>query len=241
MRFGVFGKGRLGSAVARRLGERSAWNVAREAPPDGKVDAAIEVSSGHAVESRLAWAISTKTPLVIGSTGWNIPDLSARVGDRIGVLVAPNFSLSVALAVQLTRILGRFAAMSEARDPYILEHHHAKKKDAPSGTAKLLAETMIDACPRKKSWAIAHPESPTISPDVLNVASIRAGHTYSSHVIGVDAPGEVLEIHHQSRDVSPYADGAVAALEWIAHRRGLFSIEDWTRDALAPLFSGVLS
>jgi 4-hydroxy-tetrahydrodipicolinate reductase len=237
MRIGLFGKGRLGAAIAAAAGDRLAWQVAREAPPSApKIDCAIEASSGSTVPARLQWALAAGVPLVIGSTGWSLPDLAQRVGERIGVVVAPNFSLTVALYARLTRILARFAALDETRDPYIVEHHHARKHDAPSGTARLLARAILEECPRKREWAI--PSQEPLRPDQLSVSPIRAGTTYSTHTVGIDAPGEVLELHHASRNAMPYAHGALIAAQWIAGRLGVFSMDDVARDVLDPLFAG---
>ncbi|MBP8299067.1 MAG: hypothetical protein KA020_01780, partial [Planctomycetes bacterium] len=85
LRLGVFGKGRLGQAIATRAGEQLAWQVTRGSPPTA-VDVAIEASSGDAVAARIAWALATNTPLVIGSTGWQLPDLREQIGRRIGVV-----------------------------------------------------------------------------------------------------------------------------------------------------------
>ena len=235
LRIGVFGKGRLGSVIAAACGPRLAWAVGRESIPDVRVDVAIDASSGAAVPERLDWALTTKTPLVIGATGWSIPDLAARVGQHIGVVVAPNFSLSVALLARLSGILGRFAALAPERDPYLIEHHHAGKHDAPSGTARLLAQQLIDNCPRKTSWDFA-PRSHPLDRAVLSVASIRAGATYSEHRVGIDSPGEVLELRHEARNATPFADGAIAAADWIVSRRGVFTFADVARDVLDPLF-----
>jgi len=232
---GVFGRGRLGNVIAEAAGSSLAWHVAREVPPATRIDAAIEASSGAAVESRLVWALETRTPLVIGSTGWDLPDLAARVGDRIGVVVAPNFSLSVSLMRRLTTVFGRFAALDPTRDPYIVEHHHARKKDAPSGTARLLATTLLEACPRKTSWAIGGP----LAPEQLAVAVIRAGTTYSTHTVGLDQPAEVLELHHASRSAAAYAEGALTAARWVLGKTGVFSFDAVAADVLDPLFRGL--
>lgn len=232
---GVFGRGRLGSVIADAAGSALVWQVGREAPPATRVDAAIDASSGAAVEARLVWALETRTPLVIGSTGWDMPDLAARVGDRIGVVVAPNFSLSVSLMRRLTTVLGRFAALDPTRDPYIVEHHHARKHDAPSGTARLLANTLLDACPRKTSWAVGGP----LTPEQLAIAVIRAGTTYSTHTVGLDQPAEVLEVHHASRSAAAYAEGALTAARWVIGKTGVFPFDAVAADVLDPLFRGL--
>lgn len=238
MKVGVFGTGRLGSAIATAAGQELAWQVGREAPPSVKVDAAIEATVASQVEARVAWALATGTDLLIGTTGWSLPDLEARVGQRIGVLVAPNFSLTVALYARLSLVLARYAALDEATDPYLVEHHHARKHDAPSGTAKQLAGTLLKGCPRKTEWVIPSAGQPVL-PHQLNVSSIRAGHTYSSHVVGLDSPGEVLELSHAARSASPYAEGALRAARWLRGRKGVFTMDQVAADLLDPLFRDV--
>lgn len=235
LRIGLFGNGRLGTAIAARAGARIAWQVTRQAPPPGRVDVAIEASSGAIVQDRLDWAMSSGTPLVIGSTGWNLPDLHERIGKRIGIVIAPNFSLGVALLRRLTLVLARFCDLDPTRDPYLVEHHQGKKHDAPSGTARLLAATLLEGCPRKKSWSIGGP----LRPDELSIGVIRAGSTYSEHKVGVDAPAEVLELVHTARSAAAFADGALAAAAWVLPRKGVFTMDDVAASMLDPLFAGL--
>ncbi len=235
LRIGLFGRGRLGTAIHSRAGDLIAWVATRDTPPAGVVDVAIEASSGTTVNARLDWALATGTPLVIGSTGWDIPDLKARVADRIGVVTAPNFSLGVALLRRFSLVLARFCARDPQLDPYVIEHHQQKKHDAPSGTAKLLAATMLQGCPRKRSWAIGGP----LQPDQLSIGVVRAGSTYSEHRVGMDAPDEVLELVHTARSASAFADGALAAARFVRGRRGVFSMDDVAAEALGPLFDGL--
>lgn len=235
LRLGVFGRGRLGRAIASRLGADLAWQVTREAPPAVGVDAAIEVSSGTAVAARIDWALATGTPLVIGSTGWDLPELRERVGDRIGVVVAPNFSLGVALLRRFSLVLARFSDRHASHDPYVIEHHQAKKQDAPSGTAKMLAATVLAGCRRKQSWVVGGP----LQPGQLSVGVVRAGSTYSEHRVGTDSPAEVIELVHRARSAEAFVDGAMAAARWLHGRRGVFTMEDVAGSVLDPLFTGL--
>ncbi len=232
-RIGLFGRGRLGSAIAAAAGPQLAWQVTREAPPPVPVHAAIEASSGAVVAERLQWALERRVPLIVGSTGWDLPDLRATVGDRIGVVLAPNFSLGVALLRRFSLALARFAALDATRDPYLIEHHHARKHDAPSGTAKMLAQTLLDGCPRKTGWRLGGP----LTADSLSVAVVRAGSTYSEHRVGIDAPAEVIELTHTARSAAAFADGALAAARWIQGRSGVFTMDDVAKDVLDPLFA----
>ena len=237
MKIGMFGRGRLATAIATLGGEKITWQVGRNQEPPSDVDVAIDASIGDAAEAHVKWAIETSTDLVIGTTGWSIPDLKERVGDRIGVVVAPNFSLSIALYTRLSLVMARFAALDAGRDPYIVEHHHARKKDAPSGTAKLLARVIMKGCPRKTEWTLQGPGD--LKEHQLSVSSIRAGHTYSSHIVGIDAPAETLELHHASRSPMAYADGALRVAEWIHGRKGVFTMDQFSEETLDPLFKEV--
>lgn len=247
MRLGIFGRGRLASAIAEAAGRaapgdghapdpaKPIWMVGRDEEPDSPVDVAIDASHADAVEGHLEWALAAATPLVIGTTGWSIPDLEARVADRIGVVVAPNFSLAVALLRRLTAVLAGFAALDPARDPYVIEHHHTGKKDAPSGTAKMLAEAMLEGCPRKTEWVIP---SGKIEPHQLGLSVIRAGTAPGTHVVGIDAPAETLEICHVARSRATFAEGALAAARWVRGRTGVHRFDAVAAHLLDPLFSG---
>ena len=241
---GVFGRGRLGSAVAAEVGSRAqstalAWHLTRETPSPPQPDVVIECSAAAGVAVHLAWALEHRRPLVIGSTGWSIPDLADQVRGRIPVLVAPNFSLGMAMLLRLTTVLARFAAADATRDPYIIEHHHARKHDSPSGTAKLLAQAILTGCPRKTGVTVGGP----VGPESLSVGVVRAGTTYSSHVVGIDAPGEVIELSHAARSFKPYAEGAVTAAWWLTTGKapGVYGMDDVAKDLLDPLFRSPLA
>ena len=234
LRIGLFGRGRLGTAIASEAAEaetKLAWQAGHEAIPPAPVDVAIDASVGEAMEAHLAWALATGTDLVIGTTGWSLPDLETRVAGRIGVLVAANFSLTVALMARFALVLGRFAALDPARDPYLLEHHHRLKLDAPSGTAKTLAAALMAGCPRKTEWTLGSAE-----PHQLSVGVLRAGTEFGTHTVGLDAPAEVVELTHRARSRAPFAQGALAAARWLQGRKGLFSMDDLAADLLDPLF-----
>ena len=234
MRIGVFGRGRLGSAIAQAAQEAPdlelAWALGREGAPSS-VAVAIDASTAEAVPGHLAWALETGTDLVIGATGWELPDLEARCRGRIGVLVAPNFSLAVALMARLAKVLGRFAALDESLDPYLLEHHHRLKLDAPSGTARRLAEAVLEGCPRKTEWTLGAP-----APHQLGVSVIRAGAEFGTHTVGLDGPAETLHLTHQARSRAVFAQGALRAARWLEGRKGLQTFDAYAQELLDPLF-----
>ncbi len=240
MRLGLFGTGRLGSAIADAAREASnvdlAWQVDLQAPPDTAVDVAIDATVAEAVSRRVDWAVEHGVDLVIGTTGWTLPDLEASIDGRIGVLVSPNFSLTVALMARFSRILGAYASVDADRDPYVLDHHHRLKADAPSGTALRLAQSVLTGCPRKSGWSVGGH-----APEQLNVAVLRAGSEFGRHTVGFDAPFETFEITHHARSRRVFAEGALAAARFLKGRKGLFTMDDLAADLLDPLFQQVLS
>ncbi len=240
MRVGIFGRGRLGNTIAHEIGEAPdwelRWHVDRGEDPGGEVDVAIDASVSEAVPSHLEWALATGTDLVIGTTGWVLPALAAGIDSKIGVLVAPNFSLSVALMARLSTVLGRFAALDETLDPYILEHHHRAKMDAPSGTAKRLAAAVIEGCPRKTKWTLGSPGD-----NELNIAAVRAGSEFGMHTVGLDGPAETLSLAHQARSRALFAKGALRAATWLHGRKGLHTFDEVAAEVLEPLFDSLFS
>ena len=232
LRIGIFGRGRLGLAIVAEAGDAICWHVDQGESPSGPADVVIDASVAEAVPEHLAWALETGTDLVVGATGWSMPDMADRISGRIGVLTASNFSLTVALMARLATVMGRFAALDSARDPYLVEHHHRFKADAPSGTAKTLAAAVMAGCPRKTEWTLTAP-----APNQLSIGVIRAGVEFGTHTVGLDAPAEVLELTHMARSRAPFAQGALVAARWLQGRKGLFSMEDVAADLLNPLFT----
>ncbi|BDU75790.1 4-hydroxy-tetrahydrodipicolinate reductase [Mesoterricola sediminis] len=231
---GIFGQGRLGAAIAQAAAAAPdlevVWTVDGPADPP-PVDVALDASTAAAVPAHLEWALATGSGLVIGATGWELPDLAARVGDRIGVLTAPNFSLAVALMARLAKVLGRFAALDPELDPYLLDHHHRLKADAPSGTARRLAAALMEGCPRKTETT-----SGTAAPHQLSLAVLRAGAEFGTHTVGLDGPAETLTLTHQARSRLVFAQGALRAARWLKGRKGLHTFDACAAETLDPLF-----
>lgn len=239
MRLGVFGRGRLGTAVAaaaRAAGWDVAWTLGRAEEPPAPVDVALDASVGGAVAAHLGWCVERRVDYVVGATGFDLPDLRARADARIGVVVAPNFSLTVALAARLSAVLARYAATESRFDPWVAEKHRPSKRDAPSGTARMVAETMIAELPRKTAWRLADREG-AFAPHELSIGVLRAGYGAGELSFGLDAAEETLEVRHEARGPGAYASGALAACRFVRGKKGVYSMDDVARDALDPLFA----
>ncbi len=233
---GIFGAGRFANAIAAEVRSMGgpvggiigdgqfviSWMLHKgEAIPPKPVDVLIDASAGSAVEGHLEWALETRTPFVIGATGWNIPNIEERVGTSIGVLISPNFSFAVALMQRFAIEMARFADWYGEGDVSIFEHHHAAKKDAPSGTAKSIAGAIIGASKRYRAWSLSG-----YGPDILPVASLRAGSEVGVHELAFDAPHERFSIVHHARDRGLFASGALKGAQWILRHRGTYYMND---------------
>ena len=104
----------------------------------------------------------------------------------------------------------------------IKEVHHTQKKDAPSGTAVTLAEQIIKNLPRKKSWI----SGPAINADQLSIASERIDPAAGTHYVQYASAIDDIELIHTAHNRKGFALGAVLAAEYIAGKKGVFSMKE---------------
>jgi 4-hydroxy-tetrahydrodipicolinate reductase len=148
----------------------------------------------------------------VGTTGWyaELPAVRDEARHRGGALLtAPNFSLGVAVFSHLVAEAARRFAALPGFDAHLVEIHHAAKKDAPSGTAVVLA----DAASRARGAPVP-------------ITSVRTGSVPGTHELLFDAQFEQVRLVHEARDRRVFAEGALAAARWIIGRQGIFTMED---------------
>ncbi|MGO0577062.1 4-hydroxy-tetrahydrodipicolinate reductase [Ornithinimicrobium panacihumi] len=246
---GLFGTGRLGTAI-RQIAEPGhvvAWARGRgdepgpgslepasgsvdpapepAEPPLAPVDVAIDVSHPDAVADHLAWAGRTGTPLVIGTTGWD-PALLRPDQVEIPVLVAPNFSLGVALVRRVAQVLGGYAASltssGATADLAVTEVHHRGKVDSPSGTALSLSQALAVGAGRDEN------DIPT--------TSLRLGAVVGEHELILTSEQETIRVQHVAHDRHLFAAGALAAADWLTTRAaGVHTLDDLAADLFPPI------
>ena len=225
LRIVLVGYGRMGQAVDA-IAEAHGCEVAErldihnnrngegiDAPTLDGVQVAIEFSLGNAVATNVVKLAARGINVVIGTTGWS--DREAEVRRRandagIGVVHAANFSLGVNLFQAVVEQSAALFAKHSDFGAWIHEHHHAGKKDAPSGTALALEAAM-----RSAGYS-----------DAVNMASTRAGTMPSLHTVGYDGPFDTITLTHTARDRSTFALGALEAAKWVVGRQGWFTMRD---------------
>lgn len=203
--------------------ESGAW---RDAP---KLDVAIDFSSPEGFDAALAHCVAHRVAFVSGTTGLDAAR-GAALADAartIPVLHASNFSLGI---VVLTRLVREAAATLPAWDLEIIEAHHARKVDTPSGTALAIGRAAAQARGQnfgevavlsREGQVGARPKG------AIGFASIRAGDIVGEHTALFAAAGERLELTHRATDRAIFARGAVAAAAWLAGKpAGVYSLAE---------------
>ena len=175
-------------------------------------DVAIDFSHADAIDEICRAASRHNKPLVIGTTGHSqeqrqIIEEAAR---SVPVVFASNFSVGVNVLFWLTRKAAELLVPDF--NPEIIEAHHKMKKDAPSGTAKTLAEIL---------------RASQKSNNEIPIQSIREGDVVGEHTVIFSGPGEGLELTHRAASREIFASGALRAAKWIMGKpAGLYTMQD---------------
>jgi len=229
----VLGDGPLGRAIAAAQIERGAAVTVRGRPPAGRghepaifaaAEVVIDASRGEAVASNIDAALAAGCRrFVIATTGWQTDTERVGVALRRGTavaVVAPNLALGAALFLRLVDEAARLAAAIGGFEPSVLEWHRRAKADRPSGTAREIVRRMAVELP------IA----------VDEIAVIRSGAMPGMHIVGLDGSSETIELRLTARDRSGYAQGALAAIDWLAaadRSPGMHSFDEVIDDRIA--------
>ncbi|HLD87638.1 MAG TPA: 4-hydroxy-tetrahydrodipicolinate reductase [Candidatus Nanoarchaeia archaeon] len=191
-------------------------------------DIAIEGSHPSAVMDNIAKTAALGVNLVVCTTGWyermeEVSQLIAKNGT--GLIWSGNFSLGVNFFM---RIVEGAAALIDQVDGYdisIHEFHHAKKADSPSGTALMLGNAILKQMTRKESIVTERLDRP-INPNELHISSTRCGSIPGIHKVTIDSAADTIELTHTARTRQGFALGAVLGAEFIAGKKGVYTIDD---------------
>jgi 4-hydroxy-tetrahydrodipicolinate reductase len=198
--------------------------AAREAEMNFEV--AIDFSVPAAALSNARFLAERGKAIVLGTTGWFSDGAKAELEEIIcradGSLVwGTNFSVGVQILNRLARRAAEEIARFEEYDIALHELHHARKLDAPSGTALTLAQILQEALPRRKTEILAETPHGRIPEAALHVSSTRVGDTPGTHTLYLDSPADTIEITHRARNRSGFAAGALRAAHWARRHKGV--------------------
>lgn len=198
----------------------------------GAVDVAIDFTAPDASARLARLAADRRQPaLVIGTTGLS-EDQEAVVtaaAERIAVVRSGNFSLGVNVLLGLAEQAARRLSAAEW-DVEILEAHHRRKLDAPSGTALMLGEAAARGRGVRLHEVRGAPRQAVNAPrrtGEIGFAVLRGGGVVGDHSITFAAEDELLTLSHSARDRSLFARGALTAARWVVGRPpGLYDMQD---------------
>lgn len=204
------GSSAIGSPAAHAKNTPSTVKIASSCAHHA--DVVIDFSSDDGARAALRMALQHSAALLVGTTA--LSELTTReildASSRIPVLIAPNTSLGIPVLARAAADVAR--ALGPAFEISIVEAHHSKKKDAPSGTAIRLAEAIRAA-------------GAQVKPD--QVLAMRGGDVIGEHTVRFAGPGEYLELSHRATSRDVFVHGAVRAAHWLKGRApGRYTIED---------------
>ena len=188
-------------------------------------DAAIEFTGPHSAYENVKKLMQFGTKTVCGSTGWleklgEIQQLCKQ--NNTAFIYASNYSVGVNIFFEVNKRLAALMAAHTDYEVQLTEIHHTEKKDAPSGTAITLAEQILENIPRKTKW-VNHISD---NVDELEIISERIDPAAGTHKIKYSSAIDDIEIIHTAHTRKGFALGAVLAAEFIAGKKGIYSMKE---------------
>lgn len=236
--------GRMGSEVCRMAleGARGASVVAKVdkfgsgdvltsiSEVTAKADVIIDFSHHSAVYELAEYAEKNRVPIILCTTGHTEEEIAVidDMAKKIPVFFSANMSLGVALLAELAK---QTVALFPDADVEIIEKHHNRKLDAPSGTALMLAKA-IETVRRGARFIYGRGGQQKREKDEIGIHAIRGGNIVGEHEILVCTDTQIITLKHEAQSRSLFAEGALAAAEFIIGKdAGLYTMYDIAKSA----------
>jgi len=191
-------------------------------------DVIIDFSIPATTPEILRYALEKKTPVVIGTTGLGERELKLlrSASDRIPVFQTGNMSLGVNLQVELVQLAA--STLGASFDVEIIETHHRKKVDSPSGTALMLANAVASISPEDEEFVYGrHEKNKRRSDNEIGIHSVRGGTVVGEHQVQFIGNDEIIEISHRAFSKQVFAQGALRAARFLASKQtGLYNMKN---------------
>lgn len=183
----------------------------------GQADVVIDFSSPAALNTLLDFAKQRKIPLVLSTTGYT-PEQIAQIGAaavEVPLFRSANMSLGINVLLELVRKAS--SVLGNGYDIEIVERHHRRKVDSPSGTALMIADVAAEACGHETEYVYArHDVRHPREKKEIGISAIRGGTIVGEHEIIFAGHDEIIEIKHTALSREIFAQGAVEAARFIA-------------------------
>lgn len=228
MKIALLGYGKMGKEIekiAQSRGHEIILKKSSETSFEGleNADVAIDFSLPSTAVENISTCFKFKIPVVSGTTGWldHYDEMVSLCKTNEGAfLYASNFSVGVNIFFELNNHLAKLMAKLNNYHVSMEEIHHTQKLDAPSGTAISLANGIIENS-RYNNWTLENPNETDILIEAKRIENVPGTHHvfYRSEV-------DEIEIKHEAFSRQGFALGAVIAAEWLANKKGIYSMKD---------------
>ena len=192
---------------------------------DRSADCVVDFSHHSCTDALLSYCVEKGLPLVLATTGQTDAERSAiaAAAEKIPLFFAANYSLGVALLIELAKKTA--AAMPDA-EIEIIEKHHDRKLDAPSGTALAIARAIQSVRPECE-LNLGRSGMAKRSPTEIGIHAVRMGNIVGEHEVMVGTPNQTITLKHEAHSRALFAEGALAAAAWLADKApGLYDMTD---------------
>jgi 4-hydroxy-tetrahydrodipicolinate reductase len=195
-----------------------------------KADVIVDFSSHQATPALAALCAQHRKAMVIGTTGHSNEDRSDIVkhSATTPIVLASNFSTGVNTLYWLTRKAAEI--LGPGFDLEIVEMHHRMKRDAPSGTARTLAEILAEVRQQQLDKVARHGRAGIVGERTateIGIHAVRGGDVVGDHTVIFATHGERLELTHKASSRDTFANGALRAAQWVVHQKpGLYNMQD---------------
>ena len=188
-------------------------------------DVVVDFSFHGAVRDLMDYCIAKSLPVVVATTGHTEEEkeIIRKASERIPVFYSANMSIGVAALADLAK---KAAAAFPDADIEIVETHHNRKLDVPSGTALLLANAIKEARPQS-TFNIGRPDNGKRTKEEIGIHSIRMGNIVGIHEILISTGNETITLRHEAHSRALFGEGALRAAAFLIGKKpGLYNMKD---------------
>jgi len=238
MKIALIGYGKMGTEIenlVKETGDHEVVSISYEVPSDildkegiKKADVVIDFTSPEIVLDTIKQVTKMGKNMVIGTTGWY--DQMGKVKNmvnkaNVGLVYGQNFSVGANIFFKMVGFASKLTTKFGGYDVAGFEIHHTGKKDSPSGTAKKIAQVIMENFPGKKKLETGRVDG-RIEKDELHFASLRAGRNFGFHEVIFDSAADEIKLSHTAHGRRGFAQGAILAAEFIKRKKGLYSFDE---------------
>ena len=228
--------GRMGQQVCRVLAENGETAIPVDraggegvypalADYTGPADVVIDFSSHTGAAQLMDYCVARKLPLVAATTGYTPEEMALLVQGARTVPVFQSYNMSVGVAL-LARLVKQAAAVFGGADVEIVEAHHNRKADAPSGTALMLADAVKSQRPQAE-YQLGRAGQHKREPNEIGIHALRMGNVVGEHEVIFATDSQTITLKHQAHDRALFAEGALTAARFAAEQKpGLYHMDD---------------